>query len=107
MLSVPEAWADVPVNQQFVQAVRAAQGQPPSPATDQQLMAEGLSMCAYVTAKSGIVDPTTGIPAFTRSQIRANQVDQQSEAGKGPIFDAAVTYLCADAWSTVHSAYAF
>lgn len=104
LLAAPAVHADVPVDPQYINAVRTAQGRPAGDVTDQQLMAQGLTMCADVTAKSGVVDPASGLPAFTRSEIRANLVAADAEALSGSVFDAAVTYLCADAWEKVPSA---
>ena len=103
LVAAPSAHADitVPVDPQFIQDVRAGQGEPRTNATDEDLMANGLSMCTYVTKKSGVVDMTTGLPVFTRSALRANEVDPRFETLNGPIFDAAVKYLCPDAWSRV------
>lgn len=104
LVVAPSAHADitVPVDPKFVQDVRAAQtalAGSPTNATDEDLMATGLTMCTYVTKKSTVIDMTTGLQVFTRSDLRANEV--QFETVDGPIFDNAVKYLCPDAWSRV------
>lgn len=94
MVLAPTTHADVPVpvNPQYVKAVRNGQGSPPSSATDEQLVVSGQKMCGFITEKGG---------GFTRSQLRWHLV--QFPSLDGPIFDEAVIFLCPDAWGRVPS----
>ena len=92
LVFAPTSYADVPVpiNPQYVKAVRSGQGSPPSSATDEQLVVSGQKMCGFITEKGG---------GFTRSQLRWHLV--QFPSLDGPIFDSAITFLCPDAWALV------